>query len=253
MQDTASDRLLYAKKYYYILSGEKISDLLSLNGEKKNHVMKSLALLSKYLGCYDKWQQIRQRHQLKWSNDDAFSSFNHILDNKTNYSSMITWLKNTIHVLPKDYANILVYCTLTGLRPNEACMSIKLIHEDLNKYLNKTSTTLEHFRYPEIFIRRTKKAYISIVTKEIIDLALNSGMHNYDAIKRIMMKRNLEMNMSHCRKIFATHLRINGIESETIDLLQGRIPKSVFARYYFRPDLNYSNLRNIIDSILETN
>jgi intergrase/recombinase len=33
-----------------------------------------------------------------------------------------------------------------------------------------------------------------------------------------------------------TYLRMNGIESELIDLLQGRIPKTVFARHYFRPD-----------------
>jgi intergrase/recombinase len=45
------------------------------------------------------------------------------------------------------------------------------------------------------------------------------------------------MNMAYCRKIFATYLRNQGIEPETIDLLQGRIPKSVFDRHYFRPDL----------------
>ena len=44
--------------------------------------------------------------------------------------------------------------------------------------------TLEHFRYPDIFIRRTKKAYISIVTDEIIEIAMDSGTHDYDAVKR---------------------------------------------------------------------
>lgn len=43
------------------------------------------------------------------------------------------------------------------------------------------------------------------------------------------------MNMAYCRKIFATYLRTHGIEQETIDLLQGRSPKSVFARHYFKP------------------
>jgi len=28
-----------------------------------------------------------------------------------------------------------------------------------------------------------------------------------------------------------------GIKSETIDLLQGRIPKLIFARYYHHPDI----------------
>ena len=44
------------------------------------------------------------------------------------------------------------------------------------------------------------------------------------------------MNMSVCRKIFATFLRNEGVEQEMIDLLQVRIPKSVFVRHYYRPD-----------------
>jgi intergrase/recombinase len=47
------------------------------------------------------------------------------------------------------------------------------------------------------------------------------------------------MDMRFCRKIFASHLRQSGIESEIVDLLQGRVPKSVFARHYFTPSLDY--------------
>ena len=112
--------------------------------------------------------------------------------------------------------------------------------------------TLEHFKYPNKFIRRTKKAYVSIVTDTLLEIARKSGCHSYNAIRLIARRNHIDMRMSYCRKIFATYLRTNGIESETIDLLQGRIPKSVFARHYFRPDLNYSNIRKVIDSILET-
>ena len=108
-KDTASDRFSYGKKYFYILSGENINELLMLNGEKRNHVMKSLAILSKYLGCYDKWKQLRDSHQLKWSNHDAFRSFYQITNNKTNYTSMVTWLKNAIRSLPKQHGNVLLY------------------------------------------------------------------------------------------------------------------------------------------------
>jgi intergrase/recombinase len=45
--------------------------------------------------------------------------------------------------------------------------------------------------------------------------------------------------MRFCREIFASHLRQAGIESETVDLLQGRVPKSVFAWHYFTPSLDY--------------
>ena len=44
------------------------------------------------------------------------------------------------------------------------------------------------------------------------------------------------MNISICRKIFATFLRNEGVEQEFIDLLQGRISKSVFVMHYYRPD-----------------
>jgi intergrase/recombinase len=40
-----------------------------------------------------------------------------------------------------------------------------------------------------------------------------------------------------CRTIFATFMRNNGIEQEIIDRLQGRLPKSIFLRYYYRPDI----------------
>jgi hypothetical protein len=34
-------------------------------------------------------------------------------------------------------------------------------------------------------------------------------------------------------------------------LLQGRAPKSVFARRYFRPDLNYDKIGLLLDSLGE--
>ena len=55
------------------------------------------------------------------------------------------------------------------------------------------------------------------------------------------------MNMNYCRKIFATFMRSNGIEQEIIDLLQGRIPKSVFVRNYYRPDLErFDKVRELL-------
>jgi intergrase/recombinase len=38
--------------------------------------------------------------------------------------------------------------------------------------------------------------------------------------------------------LFASHLRQSGIESEIVDLLQGRIGKSIFLRHYYRPSLS---------------
>jgi intergrase/recombinase len=49
------------------------------------------------------------------------------------------------------------------------------------------------------------------------------------------------MHLLYCRKIFATYLRLEGVEQEIIDLLQGRIPRNVFVRHYFRPNFAKQN------------
>ena len=46
------------------------------------------------------------------------------------------------------------------------------------------------------------------------------------------------MNISICLKIFSTFLRNEGVEQEMIDLLQDRIPKSVFVRHYYRSEMS---------------
>jgi hypothetical protein len=241
---TAKVRLSYCRKYYPVLKEANAQILLTLSSGKRIHVMKSLAALSKYLGCYDEWKELRERYQLKWSEDDSLQVFRNMTDPKKDYESMNVWLRDTMSKLPKKYGNILLYDALTGLRPEEACKSLALIHNDLEGYLNKKTWVLEHFKYPHLFIRRTKKAYISVVSKQILDIATECYGCSYNSLRLAIRRGGLEMNMSYCRKIYATHLRMSGIEQETIDLLQGRSPKSVFGRYYFRPD-NLNHLRII--------
>ena len=56
------------------------------------------------------------------------------------------------------------------------------------------------------------------------------------------------MQMKYCRKIYASYLRQAGIESEIVDLLQGRMPRTVFARHYFRPNAEYKD-RVLLDAV----
>jgi hypothetical protein len=243
---TAKVRLLYSKKYYHILTEANAQELLTLSNDKRIHVMKALAALSKYLGCYDLWKDIIERFQLKWSNEDAIHIFQNITNVDHDFISMVKWLKNAYSKLPQSYGNILLFNALTGLRPEESIQSIKLLHTEPDSYL-KDNTILEHYKYPSIFIRRTKKAYISVVNDTILSLAGQAGDHSYNALRLLIKRKGLDMNMAFCRKIFATHLRNNGIEQEIIDLLQGRLPKSVFARHYFKPDFNYGRIKDLLN------
>jgi hypothetical protein len=242
-EHTAKVRLSYCRKHYYVLQEGNAQELLLLSEDKRLHVMKSLAALSKFLGCYDRWNEIREMYQLKWSGDDSLQIFKNMTNPKQDYQSMNNWLKDVLSKLPEKYGNILLFDSLTGLRPAEASISIHLIQNRLEEYLNKESFILEHFKYPEKFIRRTKKAYISIVNEPILQLAKESADIGYNALRLAVRERDHNMNMSYCRKIFATYLRMDGVEQETIDLLQGRVPNSVFTRHYFRPDIfNHSKV-----------
>ena len=253
---TALDRINYGRKYCHILINQNAQEILSLPNEKRIHVMKALSSLSKFVGCYDKWRNIITKYQLKWSNDNSLDIFkNIIIDQDKSYDSMLEWLKNFLNLsnIKKEYRNILLFTTLTGLRQLEALQSIKMIKDDTQYYINNNTMLVEHFRFPQFFIRRTKKAYISIVNESILDIArnsasLNSYMSLVSGIKRD--NPNYDIHTKYCREIFATYLRNNGIEQEVIDLLQGRIPKSIFVRHYYRPDLErFDKIRELLDKL----
>ncbi|MBI3640657.1 MAG: hypothetical protein HY223_10180 [Thaumarchaeota archaeon] len=250
-KNTMYKSLCYAKKFAYVLQNNDAQAVLSLSVQKRLLVMQSLAALSKYLGCYDKWKLIRERYQLKWSTYGSLHIFNNIMNDQNSFSSMVQWLKDARSKLSKSYADILLYNALTGLRPDEACKSISLIHSNLGNYLSGNTMILEHYKHPDIFIRRTKNAYISVVSDSILEIAKQTPAHSYNSIRMAVRKINLYMHMAYCRKIFATHLRNDGIEQEFIDLLQGRTPKSVFSRHYFRPDFNHQRIRDSIATLYD--
>jgi hypothetical protein len=59
-------------RYHSILETADASPLISVqSGAMRRHAMESLTALSKYLGCYDRWQEkIRKRCQLRWTSGD---------------------------------------------------------------------------------------------------------------------------------------------------------------------------------------
>ncbi len=133
---TAKARLSYSKKYYHVLTEANAQELLTLSNDKRIHAMKALAALSKYFGCYDLWKDIIERYQLKWSKEDAVQVFQNITNVDHDFSSMVKWLKDVYSKLPQSYGNVLLFNALTGLRPEEAIQSIKILHnKESDNYL----------------------------------------------------------------------------------------------------------------------
>ena len=202
-KSSLKSRFLYAKKYYRVVLEGNAQSLIVLSNNKRLQVMNSISVFSKFRGCYDKWKDIKERYQLKWSNADSIQVFQNLSNQENNYSSMIKWIKQTSLQLPKNYANILTYCTLTGLRPTEAINSINFIKTDLDNYFDKDKMILEHLKYPEIFIRRTIKAYISIVNDSIIQIAKDTiEKISYNSLRCYFKRRNITFNFNYCRKSF---------------------------------------------------
>jgi hypothetical protein len=166
---------------------------------------------------------MKRKYHLKWTTGNGtLSTFDRIYNDSNSLDTMLQWLKQIRQELPLTHSNVFLFCTLTGLRTNECFEAIRLIKdpEDFKTYYQESKQTLEHFRFPQLFIRRTKAAYISLVTPEFLDIARNTfSSCNYMKLMYVVVrKKKLEMKMYYCRKIFSSYLRqYAGIESEIID------------------------------------
>jgi intergrase/recombinase len=228
----------YIRKYGYLIDNP--SELQKLPVSIRSNVMKSLINLSKYLGRYQSFKTQLKNHGIKWvSTDNSFNSFLAIVNN--NHSNLGEWYSKALEVLNDNEKLYLRFALLSGLRKTEAIHSMLLIQKlsrenKLSEYWNAEIGILEHFKYGDLFLRNTKNVYISIVTKDLINEIINSQPVYYTTIRKHLEKNKLPLRIKELRSYFATYLRKNGIISEYIDLLQGRIPKSVFARHYLKVD-----------------
>jgi hypothetical protein len=193
---TAEQRMRYAKKYYQILlsnNGDNRNaqqqSLLQMQGEKRIHIMKAISSLARFTGQVPAWQEIKQRYDLKWSTGtekiDAFQRFFDD-DGKSSLNSMLKWVKNALEVLPAQMGEAIKWNALTGLRPAESLQAIKLIKDPatFNTYYDAERQCLQHFKFPDLFLRRTKATYITIVDDDLLQIANNSMSNpSYDRIR----------------------------------------------------------------------
>jgi hypothetical protein len=75
---------------------------------------------------------------------------------------MIGWIKEVSQSLTEEYRNILLFNTLTGLRPNEVQKALHVIKTG-EYHVDNGKGILKHYQYPDIFLRQTKNAYINVV------------------------------------------------------------------------------------------
>jgi hypothetical protein len=236
---TIKDIVNYAKLHAHVLESGDASHLMTLSPRNRHHAMTSLANMAKFQGRYDRWLDIRRRYSLKWSKGDSMKVFERFFDEGLDLDAMIQRVKRMVETLPPYMARVVKFACLVGLRPAEVIESVRLLtcKDPCKLYYNPERQTLEHFRFPDVFLRQTKKAYLSFITLDnlqpIVDLHGFSPTWNH--IRLACYKVGVKMEMHLCRKIFASYLSQCGIQSEVIDFLQGRVSTSVFSRHYLTP------------------
>lgn len=120
----------YAIKYGHILDTGDASALAALSPCNRQHAMSALAALSKYQGRYDKWLQIRQGYSLKWSaGNESVQALQRFFDSNLTLDSMLDKVREMIRLSPMPCGIVVKFNCQAGLRPTEACESVKLINQ----------------------------------------------------------------------------------------------------------------------------
>ena len=140
--------------------------------------MSALASLSKFQGRYDKWLAIRHYYNLKWSSgNNSLQALERFFNPTLNLDDMIARIREMIRVLPAHMSEVVKFAVITGLRPSEDIEAVKILNSGNPGlgYYNQERQCLEHFRFPNVFLRATKKAYLSFITLDNLLPILNLG------------------------------------------------------------------------------
>ena len=105
---------------------------------------------------------------------------------------------------------------------------------NLGAYLSEDGL-LEHFQFKKQFLRGTKNVYISIVPLKLISEIAQSNPVAYNPIFKRLYRRKIRCRINELRDAYGTFMVRNGLIKEEVDLLQGRIPPSIFIRHYWSP------------------
>jgi intergrase/recombinase len=130
---------------------------------------------------------------------------------------------------------------VSGLRFEEGVESHNLIvrlakEGKLNEYYDSERQILAHFKFKKIFIRRTKKAFMSFIPKALVETISNRQLLNKYSVQTKVKRKTHVLRFGDIREMHGTLLTKYLSESE-IDFLHGRVSSSVFMRNYFNPAL----------------
>ena len=109
---------------------------------------------------------------------------------------MMEWIKGCVGKLSPKSGNMLLFNTMTGLRPDESINALSLIRTKPADYVDGKRMLLLHYRFPDLFLRMSKKAFVSIVNKDILEMAHQAApVANYNMLRHRMKGIGVMMHM----------------------------------------------------------
>jgi hypothetical protein len=225
----------HARKYQSYLND--VNQIQLVKPTARNNIINALIVLSRYQGTYDTFKNQMKIHGITRYKPYPIATFTRIFSSNA-HEGLAEWYQSAMAVLNDNEKLYLRLMALSGMRAMEGINSFNLIVELGSKYqteyYNENTKFLEHFRYPKLFLRNSKNCYVSCVPKDLLDEISKSNKVSYIAIDKRLNKVNLPMKIKKLISYYATEMRKLGLLSEQIDLVEGRIGKTIFLMHYFK-------------------
>ncbi|MEM3356951.1 MAG: integrase [Candidatus Bathyarchaeia archaeon] len=231
----------YAQQYCDCLFNRDLNRVRDLPDSQRPNVLKALSALAKFTGKYEDWKTLIKSYDLRWGGRSADDLIIDRLTKIEDPEEVWTWIRLVKQERPQ-LAELLDLLAVSGLRFIEGINSYNLIQQlnaegKLDTYYVHDKSALEHFRFKEIFLRSSKKAFVSFVPQEVVkSICVSKELPSADEIQQLVRRRGLPLRFGDVREAHGTFMT-RFLKREEIDFLHGRVTGSVFMQHYFNPAL----------------
>lgn len=238
----ALDLFRTARKYHVVLwRPNEASGLVSLSDSHRRLVMASLSNLSKFIGVYKTWKDIVANTGLKWSNGNSEDIIIKRFTRSRSPEEITDWIISIKEAIPA-LSVFMDFAAATGIRFVEAVRSYSLIidlshQNNLSEYYNVEGSLLEHYRFRDLFIRRSKKVFISFISEDLVKRVAVSRFFSKSAIENRIKRSELSSAFGDLREYWASYMT-KYLRQPEIDFLQGRVSTSVLMRELLQSGLD---------------
>jgi hypothetical protein len=222
---------------------EHLRDYLSGNvaallERKSQNFLAAGSALFRFLGRYDVWRELLHKHGVSWKKRGSTYFLGLILGRSNLVEELLLWMDAVKQKFPWERWFAVAFLGLSGLRLGEGLQVLSMVAEGrLDEMYNEDLGALELWRF-KVFLRMSKKAFLVPVSDRVYDIlsSWRFRMTKHMLVKPLK-KWGLPIKLGELRKLHATLLRRGGLMQEEVDILEGRVPPTIFAKHYLALNL----------------